>query len=189
MGQYSFRFPLGNEQDPELNLVWKEIKTIDMGVSFPLILRIYDDYTNGLITKKGFLEILKTTIGYVVRRSICDIPTNSLNKTFATFYQNIDKESYLKSVYLGYAIKETYREFPKDEDFVERFKNKDIYRMKIKNYILESLEDMHHKEPISSKMSEGIEALFYEIEDYILQLELVTKDFNKYYIGLKYPLY
>lgn len=160
---------LGKEQDKDLEFIWKEMKTIDMGVSFPLLLRVYDDYINKLITKNEFIEILKMTASYVVRRSVCDIPTNSLNKTFATFYHNIDKENYVKSVSLEYAIKETYREFPKDKDFIERFKTKDIYRMKTKNYILESLENFHHKEPIS------ISGFGYSIEHIMPQDKNLSK--------------
>lgn len=147
--KYYAAIQLGKEEDRDLDLIWKDMKAIDMGVSNPFLLRIYDDYKNELISKNEFIKILHMTISYIVRRSICDIPTNSLNKTFATFYQNIDKDDYVNSVSLEYSIKETYREFPKDTDFIERFKTKDIYRMKIKNYILESLENYHHKEPIS----------------------------------------
>jgi uncharacterized protein with ParB-like and HNH nuclease domain/predicted transport protein len=147
--KYYSAIQLGKEKDEDLKTIWKKMKIIDMDVSFPFLLRVYDDYTDDLIKKNEFIKILEMTISYVVRRSICDIPTNSLNKTFGTFYQNIDKANYVKSVSLEYATKETYREFPKDKDFMERFKMKDIYRMKIKNYILESLENYNHKEPIS----------------------------------------
>lgn len=36
-----------------------------------------------------------------------------------------------------------------------------------------------------SSMSEGIEEIFQEIEDYIMELEMTTKDFNKHYIAYK----
>ena len=36
-----------------------------------------------------------------------------------------------------------------------------------------------------SSMSEGIEEIFQEIEDYIMGLEMTTKDFNKYYIAYR----
>ncbi len=147
--KYYCAIQLGKENDEKINKLWNEMKAIDMSVSYPLIMRFYDDYIEGVISKDEFIKIIKITISYVVRRSICDIPTNSLNKTFATFYQNIDKKKYILSVLIEYVLKETYREFPNDDDFIERFRIKEIYRMKNRNYILEYIENYGHKEPIS----------------------------------------
>lgn len=170
--KYYSSIQLGKENNKDLNKLWNEMKAIDMSVSYPLILRFYDDYTKDIISKHEFMKIIKITISYVVRRSICDIPTNSLNKTFATFYQNIEKEKYVFSVLIEYLLKETYREFPNDEDFIERFRIKEIYRMKNRNYILESLENYGHKEPIS------ISEFGYSIEHIIPQDKNLIKEWK-----------
>ncbi len=67
-------------------------------------MRVYADYEIKLITKAEFISIIKATISYVVRRVICEIPTNSLNKTFATFYPKIKKDKYINSILAEYIL-------------------------------------------------------------------------------------
>ncbi len=84
-----------------------------------------------------------------MRRVICEIPTNSLNKTFATFYKKIKPEKYVQSILAEYVTKDSYRVFPTDEEIKEKLLSKNVYHLKIKNYILEMLENQGHKEPIT----------------------------------------
>ena len=69
-----------------------------MEVSYPFLLRIHQDYIYGLITRDELKEILKLCISYVLRRAICEIPTNSMNKTFATMKNYIKQDDYLNSI-------------------------------------------------------------------------------------------
>lgn len=147
--QYYIAIHLGKDTDPDLKALWAELRVLDVSVSYPFLMRVYNDYTNGKISKDEFVTIIKATISYVVRRSICDIPTNSLNKTFATFYAKIERDDYINSILAEYVVKDSYRAFPTDEEFIQRFITKAIYNMRNKNYILESLENYDHKEPIS----------------------------------------
>lgn len=147
--QYYIRIHLEKEDDKELKKLWSELKQLDISVCYPFLIRVYDDYENQVITKDDFIKIIKATISYSVRRGICEIPTNSLNKTFATFYPKIKKENYLSSVLAEYVLKDSYRAFPTDDEFKLKFVSKEIYKLRIRNYILESLENYNHKEPIS----------------------------------------
>lgn len=147
--QYYISIHLGKDKDPELKALWAELRTLDVSVSYPFLMRVYNDYEKAVINKDEFIIIIRATISYVVRRSICDIPTNSLNKTFATFYSKIKPQNYVKSILAEYVIKDSYRSFPTDDEFAEKFATKAIYNMRIKNYILECLENHDHKEPIS----------------------------------------
>src|SRR5699024_5373397 len=72
------------DKDHDINLLFTNIKDLRMNVAYPFLLRVYEDYKNKVIHKEEFLEILKLSESYVFRRAICEIPTNSLNKTFAT---------------------------------------------------------------------------------------------------------
>lgn len=147
--QYYIRIHLGKEDDKELRALWNEIRILDVSVCYPFFMRVYNDYENNVISKPDFVTIIKATISYVVRRVICEIPTNSLNKTFSTFYSKIKKDNYVSSILSEYVIKDSYRNFPTDDEFKNKFKNKEIYKMRIRNYILESLENQKHKEPIN----------------------------------------
>lgn len=147
--QYYIRIHLGKENDKDLKLLWDQLRALDISVCYPFLMRIYADYESQLITKLDFIIIIKATISYVVRRVICDIPTNSLNKTFATFYPRIKKDKYVSSILSEYVLKDSYRAFPTDEEFKTKFITKELYKTRIRNYILEALENHNHKEPIS----------------------------------------
>ena len=146
--KYYLRMHLGVKSDADLDGFWQEFNQLVVTVHYPFFLRVYDDYENGLITKDDFIQIIKYTISYVLRRSICEIPTNSMNKTFATFYPKVNKADYLNSIVAEYVLKDSYRAFPTDEEFKSKFVTKSVYSMNTKNYILEALENHDHKEKI-----------------------------------------
>ena len=147
--KYYTSIHLDKENDEDLRRLWAQIVTLDVNVSYPFLMRIYHDFELGIITKKDMIIIVEATISYIVRRVICEIPTNSLNKTFATFYKKIKVEKYVQSILAEYAVKDSYRVFPTDEEIKEKLLSKNIYILKIKNYILEMLENQSHKEPIT----------------------------------------
>lgn len=70
--------------DRDLKKLYEDIIDLKMEVSYPFLLKIHYDSEEGLITSDELKEILKLCISYVLRRAICEIHTNSLNKTFAT---------------------------------------------------------------------------------------------------------
>ena len=67
-----------------LKSLYSDIGDLRMEVAFPFLLKVHNDCAEGIISEDDLIEIIKMCISYVFRRSICDIPTNSLNKTFAT---------------------------------------------------------------------------------------------------------
>ena len=75
-------------------------------------MKVYMDYFKEEITLDEFAEILKLTIAYVVRRAICDIPTNSMQKTFATMKNNIKKDDYLNSIKATFYFLDSYKSIP-----------------------------------------------------------------------------
>ena len=84
------------------------------------------------------------------RRAICGIPTNFLNKTFATLVKEIDKKEYLESITASLLLKESYKRFPTDEEIRTQFPILPLYNLRIVDYTLRKLENYHHKkEPIS----------------------------------------
>lgn len=147
--KYFVNMALEGEEDKELKSIFTNINTLKVDVAYPFLLEIYEDYRIAAISKNDFIEILKLIESYVLRRVICEIPTNSLNKTFANISRELDKTRYLESVRAVFQLKDSYREFPTDTDFVEALKIKDVYNLKIKKYILEKLENYNTKEHIN----------------------------------------
>ena len=146
--KYFVNMALEGEEDKELKTLFANINTLKVDVAYPFLFEIYDDYKIAVISKTDFIEILKLIESYVLRRVICEIPTNSLNKTFASISREIDKTRYLESVRAVFQLKDSYREFPTDTKFIEALRTKDVYNLRIKKYILEKLENYDTKEHI-----------------------------------------
>jgi len=134
---------------PDLNIIFSDINKLKMDVQMPFLMYIYNDFKNDRITKDELACILRMTEAYIVRRSICEIPTNSLNKTFITMKKSIDMKDYLNSMKMAFIKLDSYKEFPNDTKFAQAFKEKNVYKMRIANYLLVKLENYGNKEPIS----------------------------------------
>lgn len=134
--------------DTDLKKLYEDIIDLRMEVSYPFLLKIHHDCVEGLITSDELKKILKLCISYVLRRAICEIPTNSMNKTFATLKNYIRPDDYLNSIKAFFVMQDTYKEFPDDDKFEGAFVSRDIYNMRARNYILSRLENFENKAPI-----------------------------------------
>lgn len=134
--------------DKEINEAFNDIIELKVEVSYPFLIQVFSDYLNNIIDKKSFIEILRTVESYVFRRAVVGIPTNSLNKTFANLYKEINKDDYLNSFYAAMLLKDSYRRFPTDEEFKEEFVIKDFYNFRNRNYLLRKLENFDRKEKV-----------------------------------------
>ena len=135
--------------DNELDLIFSDIGALQMEVAFPFLLKVYADYEAAIITKIEFKEVLKCCESYVFRRAISGIPTNSLNKTFMMMVNKIQPDKYVNSIKAYFIMLDSYKVFPNNEEFKNDFIIKDIYNMRIRNYILSKLENNNNKAPIN----------------------------------------
>lgn len=138
------------EQDPAIAKKLKEIGKLKIDTAYPFLLAVYSDYEEEQITKEEFIEIIGLVSNYVFRRAVCEIPTNSLNKTFATLYKRIRQATYLESAKAAFLLMDSYRRFPTDAEFAEALHIKDVYNFRSRNYLLESLENWDCKELVSA---------------------------------------
>lgn len=134
--------------NPVIKNLYADVNDLRMEVAFPFLLKVHNDYSEELITEENLIEILKMCISYVFRRSICDIPTNSLNKTFATLRNEIKQDDYMNSIKAFFVLRDDYKQFPDDDKFEIAFGSRDIYNMRSRNYILSHLENYNNKAPI-----------------------------------------
>jgi uncharacterized protein with ParB-like and HNH nuclease domain/predicted transport protein len=139
---------LESEQDKELKLAFKDLKELKVDVSLPFLLNLYSDYEDGILVKEDFLKTIRLTESYVFRRAICNIPTNSMNKTFATFFKSIKKDDYLESVLANFITLPSYRRFPDDAEFKRELQIRDIYNFRSRSYWLRRLENFNRKERV-----------------------------------------
>ena len=150
----------GKEEDPELRDAFDSLAELDFNVTLPFLLSAYDDYQNSLdnpninLTRDEFIRIVKYVESYCLRRSICDIPTNSMNKTFARLSKEINKQDYYNYFVAAMFEKDTYKRFPANDEVQEKLLNQNMYsKRKILNHILIAIENTEGKEFVSTENS------------------------------------
>ena len=134
--------------NPAFKSLYEDINDLRMAVSYPFLLKVHNDYADGIISEDDLKLIIRLCISYVFRRSICNIPTNSLDKTFATLRNEVKPDDYVNSIKAFFVMRDDYKEFPNDEKFAAAFVQRDIYSMRTRNFILSQLENYGNKAPI-----------------------------------------
>lgn len=135
-------------KDSVLKALYEDVNELKMEVSYPFLLRVHNDCSEGLIKDEDLKQIIRLCISYVFRRSVCDIPTSSLNKTFATLRNEIKQNDYVNSIKAFFVMRDDYKEFPDEDKFAAAFISRDVYSMRSRNYILSHLENFGNKAPI-----------------------------------------
>ncbi len=139
---------LNQENDKELRIAFNDLKELKVDVAYPLLLELYADFEADVLIKEDFLEIVRLVEAYVFRRNICSIPTNSLNKTFATFMKTVDRGKYVESVKAQFLLLPSYRRFPNDTEFSRELKSRDLYNIPRRSYWIRRLENFNRKERV-----------------------------------------
>jgi len=149
-GRYYCAMALGAEPDPELKRAFHDLRELKVEVSYPFLLELYDDYHSGLLSQSDLLEAIRLVEAYVFRRAISSIPTNSLNKTFATFTKGLKKDRYLESIKAHFLLLPSYRRFPNDEEFRRELQLRDLYNFRSRSYWLRRFENFNRKERVAT---------------------------------------
>lgn len=136
------------EPDQALKAAFQDLRDLRVDVSYPLLLELYNDYAHQVLPRGDFLRALRLIEAYVFRRAICAIPTNSLNKTFATFGRSLEKDRYLESLEATFLLLRSYRRFPNDEEFRRELETRDMYHLPRRAYWLRRLENHDRKERV-----------------------------------------
>jgi uncharacterized protein with ParB-like and HNH nuclease domain len=154
--QYSVYYQrlLFPELEPEetLQKYFRRLNRIEVTTAYPLLLNIYGDYAANRLSKADFISILKTLENYLIRRFVCNVPTNQLNKIFPAVYPLLIV-SHQNNLAEGIKAVLQNRGYPKDIEFYNRFKETKMYgagdrQIKTK-LILETLEESFaHKEGV-----------------------------------------
>ena len=145
---YYCAMALGKETDKKLAEAFRDLRELKVDVAYPFLLELYDDFANGRLEGTDFEAAVRLVEAYVFRRAVCAIPTNSLNKTFATFAPALQKDRYLESVQAHLLTLPSYRRFPGDEEFKREFVQRDLYNFPRRSYWLRRLENHGRRERV-----------------------------------------
>ena len=146
--RYFCALALGREQDAALSTAFHDLRELKVDVAYPFLLELYHDYANDTLSAADFAAAVRLVEAYVFRRAICAIPTNSMNKTFATFGKALKKDRYLESIQAHFLTLPSYRRFPADDEFRRDLHTRDLYNFRSRSYWLRRLENHGRKERV-----------------------------------------
>ncbi len=151
---YFCQIAFKKEADKDLNKALSFLVDLEMDVVYPLLLELYSDYSDGVLSKQDFIPIIYLTESYICRRAVCGLGANGLNKIFPSFTKKIDKKQYLKSVEKHFGSLKGKQKFPNDSEFKDSFITKELYHpkktKKVLNF-LKRLENFDTKEPVNTQ--------------------------------------
>ncbi|WP_305877636.1 DUF262 and DUF1524 domain-containing protein, partial [Helicobacter pylori] len=149
---YFCQIAFKKEADKDLNKALSFLVDLESDVVYPLLLELYSDYSDGVLSKQDFIPMIELTESYLCRRAVCGLGTNSLNKIFPSFTKKIDKKQYLKSVEKHFGSLKGNQRFPNNDEFKDLFITIDFYHFKKNKYFLERLESSFGtKEPVDTQ--------------------------------------
>lgn len=139
----------------EIEPILKRLLFFEAKVTRPFLLEVLrlSEGEDPILNTEDVVEILTIVESYIFRRKICDLPTNSLNKIFASLNReivNLDKtyENYVEKFKYILIKKENKGLYPPDEMFKKDMSEKKIFlmRSKDKQYIMDRYENWGTKE-------------------------------------------
>ncbi len=148
---YFCQIAFKKEADKDLNKALSFLVDLEMDVVYPLLLELYSDYSDGVLSEQDFIPIIYLTESYICRRAVCWLGTNSLNKVFPSFTKHIQKDEYFKSLKAHFGYLTEKQRFPNNDEFKKLFITIDFYSFKKKEYFLERLENFDTKEPVNTQ--------------------------------------
>lgn len=148
---YFCQIAFKKEADKDLNKALSFLVDLERDVVYPLLLELYSDYSDGVLSKRDFIPIIALTESYIYRRTVCGLGANGLNKIFPSFTKKIDKKQYLKSVEKHFGSLKGNQRFPNNDEFKDSFITIDFYHLKKSKYFLERLENFDTEEPVNTQ--------------------------------------
>lgn len=148
-----------NDKANEVNNALNDLNRLEYYSHIPLLLRVFNeyDYGKGDLSSSEVQDIVKVIESFLFRRSICNIPTNSLNPIFRTMWKKIkDSEESLDEFIANTSLKnkiindlksgERNKRWPDDDEFTEKLIYNDLYMHRFDRHLLEELEKISSKE-------------------------------------------
>ncbi|GAA9706046.1 DUF262 and DUF1524 domain-containing protein [Helicobacter pylori] len=147
---YFCQIALKKEDDKDLNKALGFLVDLEMDVIYPLLLELYSDYSNGVLSKDDFRHSIALIESYLFKRAVCGLGTNSLNKVFPSFTKHIQKDEYFKSLKAHFCYLTNNQRFPNNDEFKNLFITIDFYKKfkKKTKCFLERLENFDRKERV-----------------------------------------
>ena len=136
-----------SEQAATIRNCLNDIKDIKVTTSYPLLLRLFDARNAGNLSDIDLEKCLRLVESLVVRRAVCGVATNALNKIFLQLAKNFPSTDHFQWLHRFLSSFSGSGRFPKDAEFAAAFMTQPQYGRGMTRFILCRLErSFNHKE-------------------------------------------
>ncbi|MEH2436196.1 MAG: DUF262 domain-containing protein [Nostoc sp.] len=149
-GNFYAKFLLPNQETVmSIRDCLENIKELKVTTSYPLLLRLFDVRQTGHLSNVDLEKCLRLIESFVVRRVVCGVPNNPLNKLFIQLAKNFPDTDYVLWLHRSLSSFGGNRRFPKDAEFATAFMNQPQYGRGTTRFILCRVEkSFNHKETV-----------------------------------------
>ena len=142
----------------KLNRKLNQLRTLDSNVAYPFFMAFFDYALKTGLAETEIHQVLDVIEAYWARRIICNLPSNALNKVFATLHRDVlnhvntssddTTPSYIDVLKYVLLKKGQSSVFPSDEEVKSDFKTRQVYKMPVnaRMFILERMENQDNNE-------------------------------------------
>ncbi|MEP9367831.1 DUF262 domain-containing protein [Xanthobacter sp. VNH20] len=136
------------ESNAKIRKKLQNLKELDVGTSYPLLLRLMDVRESGIIDVVALEKCLNLIESFVIRRAVAGLPTNALNKLFLQWARQFPAEAHEAWLLTSMSAGAGGRRFPGDAEFKDSFCRLPQYGRGSTRFILCALEESFaHREP------------------------------------------
>lgn len=169
--QYHAEFSIGGLALPSVNEALSRLNSL-VDAPAVLIIQLADhNYRNKSLSEEEYIEALNLIESYVFRRIICGEQTRGYWQVFSNMAYKIEEDSPLESLKVELARQRDAYKFPSDEEFRRELLERDIYALRVRKHLLDSLENFESREPSDTNQ--------YSIEHIMPQNEKLRKEWRK----------
>lgn len=142
----------------KVNRKLMQLRTLGSTIAYPFFMAFFDYAQKMKLAETEIYSVLDVVEAYWARRIICDLPSNAMNKVFATLHREVfnhinklndgEKPQYIDVLKYVLLKKGGSSSFPLDDDVRTEFKTRNVYKMPANNrmFIMERMENRDNNE-------------------------------------------
>jgi len=124
------------------------LRFIEVATSYPLVLRLMESNTVSALNDADLEKCLGLVESFIIRRAVCGVPTNNLNKLFLQWSKSFPAQDHANWLHISMSSGGGGRRFPSNAEFGEAYRKQPQYGRGPTRFILMRLEQSFgHKEP------------------------------------------
>ena len=153
----SFMYPAESSYNDDIKTDLASLNRINQSTSYPFFLHVFHDYENNEIDEETLTKVIHLITIYLIRRTICDVPSNSLLGFFASYYARTfklakNKKKYYKAINKYLFVQQNQNEVPDDNQLKNALIHSKLYLNKgLCDLIMLDIENGNSKEKLNSE--------------------------------------